>query len=478
MNFIVTLFLRHLSKEESSFIYGGIFLEFNLELRHKISDYLKFILPSLLGVFLLMFPFQYEGEATIMVALLANLLTGRLDAILQIIILIFIALSAILTLMNKIVQPKFIQQNKFLRELFNVSLVWTMVRFVGLVLAVMTYFEWGPTFIWSMDTGGLIFNDLIKGLFAIFLFAGLLLPFLTDFGLLEFIGAIFTPIMRPIFGLPGRASIDCIASWVGDGTIGVALTNKQYEDGYYNKKEATIIATTFSAVSITFSLVVIGQVGLTHLFGPYYLTVAIAGIAAAVILPRIPPLSNIDKSYYHGNKMDISERVPEGYTNVGWGLELAVAKAKESFSLKDLILNGFTSVLDLWIGVLPVIMAFGTLALIVVEFTPFFQWLGLPFVPLLKLLGVPYAAEASQTIMVGFADMFLPSVIAANIPSEMTRFIMAALSVTQLIYLSESGAVMLGTKMDISLLDLFIIFIERTLITLPIIVLAAHIIFM
>ena len=39
----------------------------------------------------------------------------------------------------------------------------------------------------------------------------------------------------------------------------------------------------------------------------------------------------------------------------------------------------------------------------------------------------------------------------------MTRFIMAALSVTQLIYLSESGAVMLGTKMDISLLDLFIL---------------------
>ena len=455
-----------------------IFLEFNLELRHKISDYLKFMLPSLLGVFLLMFPFQYEGETTIMVALLANTLTAKLDTILSTIILIFITISAVLTLAHRLFQLKFIQQNNFLRELFEVSLVWTVVRFVGFVLAMMTYFQWGPAFIWSTGTGGLILYDLIKDLFAIFLFAGFLLPFLTDFGLLEFIGAIFTPIMRPIFGLPGRASVDCIASWVGDGTIGVALTNKQYEEGYYNKKEATIIATTFSAVSITFSLVVIGQVGLAHLFGPYYLTVAIAGMAAAVILPRIPPLSNIEKSYYQGNKMDMSERVPEGYTNVSWGLELAVEKAKESLSLKDLILKGITSVLDLWIGVLPVIMAFGTLALIIVEFTPFFQWLGLPFIPLLKLLGVPYAAEASQTVMVGFADMFLPSVIAANIPNEMTRFIMAALSVTQLIYLSESGAVMLGTKMDISLLDLFIIFIERTLITLPIIVLAARIIFM
>lgn len=59
----------------------------------------------------------------------------------------------------------------------------------------------------------------------------------------------------------------------------------------------------------------------------------------------------------------------------------------------------------------------------------------------------------------------------------MTRFIVATLSVTQLVYLSEAGAVILGSKIDISLMDLFIIYLERTLITLPIIVLAAHIIF-
>ena len=99
------------------------------------------------------------------------------------------------------------------------------------------------------------------------------------------------------------------------------------------------------------------------------------------------------------------------------------------------------------------------------------------FIPILKLLRVPYALEASQTIMVGFADMFLPSVIGTSIPSEMTRFIVATLSVTQLVYLSEAGAVILGSKIKISPLDLFLIFIQRTLITLPIIVFAAHLIF-
>ena len=459
-------------------MYGGNSLETTRQLGLKIFDYLKFIIPSLLGVFLLMVPFQYEGETTIMVALLASLLTERLDAVLPIIVLFLIGSSAVLTVTYRFFKPTFIETNRFLKDLFDVSFIWTLVRVAGFVLATMTYFSWGPSGVWSADTGGLILFDLINDLFAIFLFAGILLPFLTDFGLLELIGSLLTPFMRPVFGLPGRASIDCIASWVGDGTIGVALTNKQYEEGYYDKKEATVIATTFSAVSITFSLVVIGQVGLAHLFGPYYLTVAAAGIVAAIILPRIPPLSNIDKTYYHGIKKDKGEEVPEGYTNASWGLELAVEKANESLSIKDLLLKGANSVVDLWLGVFPVIMAFGTLALVIVEFTPIFEWLGMPFIPLLKLLGVPYAVEASQTVMVGFADMFLPSVIAANIPSEMTRFIVAALSVTQLIYLSESGAVMLGTKMEISVLDLFIIFIERTLISLPIIVIAARIIFM
>lgn len=65
----------------------------------------------------------------------------------------------------------------------------------------------------------------------------------------------------------------------------------------------------------------------------------------------------------------------------------------------------------MWMGVVPVVMAIGTTALIIAEYTPLFKWIGLPFEPLLALLQVPEAAEAAQTMVVGFADMFLPAVI-------------------------------------------------------------------
>lgn len=445
--------------------------------RYSILDYLKFIIPSTIGVLLLMVPFEYEGKTTIVVALLASTMTQLLNQVLPAIILLFITFTTVLTIVNKIAHPKFIKKNNFLKETADVNFFWSIIRVIGLIFAYAVFFEIGPEWIWSADTGGLVLYDLILGLFSIFLFAGLILPFLTDFGMLEFVGVLLTPVMRPLFGLPGRSSVDAVASWIGDGTIGVSLTNKQYKEGYYTERESSVIATTFSAVSITFSLVILEQVGLVSLFGPYYLTILICAVVAAIIVPKIPPLSRKKDHYYNGTKKDTGEDIPDGYSNLQWANKLALKKANESFAAGDFFKKGFKTVTDLWFGVLPVIMAFGSLALILATYTPIFEWIGIPFIPILKLLKVPYAVEASQTIMVGFADMFLPSIIGSTIPSEMTRFIVATLSVTQLVYLSEAGAVILGSDIHITPLDLFLIFIQRTLVTLPVIVLAAHIIF-
>ena len=49
--------------------------------------------------------------------------------------------------------------------------------------------------------------------------------------------------------------------------------------------------------------------------------------------------------------------------------------------------------------------------------------------------------------------------------SEITRFVIGALSISQLIYLSEVGGVILGSKIPVSLGKLFMIFLIRTAIT-------------
>ncbi|WP_251041190.1 YjiH family protein [Bacillus sp. ISL-45] len=453
-------------------------MEKPLRKRRSTGDFLAFIIPSLIGIFFFMLPISYNGEITIPIAVLSGWLQDLLGGTLPAIMTVIIVLTLIGTLLIKSVRPEVLNRNHFLKSLFDVPTVWLIARILGAIFAVMTLFQLGPEAVWSANTGGLLLNDLLPILFSVFLFAGLFLPLLLNFGLLELFGTLMAKIMRPIFTLPGRSSIDTLTSWLGDGTIGVLLTSKQYEEGYYTRREAAVIGTTFSVVSITFSLVVISQVGLAKMFVPFYLTVTLAGVVAAVILPRIPPLSRKQDTYYVEQNNDYSEEnIPDGYTPFSWGMAQAVEKASTNKSFKDFFLAGIRNILDMWMGVAPIVMALGTLALIVAEYTPVFQWLGMPFIPLLELMQVPEAKAASETLIVGFADMFLPSVIGADIASPMTRFIIASVSVTQLIYMSEVGGLLLGSKIPVSFGELFIIFLQRTLITLPIIVLVAHIIF-
>lgn len=444
---------------------------------YKISDFLKFFIPSLIGIALFMIPVKSEDGITIPVALIANQITAILGDSIPAITVTLISISVIGSLTAILFKPSFIINNSFLNKLFMVNRFWLVARILGMVIAIITLFQIGPEWIFSENTGGLLLYDLVPILFAVFLLAGFLLPLLLNFGLLEFFGALLMKVMRPVFTLPGRSSLDCIASWVGDGTIGVILTTKQYEEGYYTKREAAVVATTFSVVSITFSIAILSYMNLESYFAPYYITVVFAGFVAALIMPRIPPLSKKADTGYENVEMKSEEAIPEGTTPVKWGLTQAVDKARKNSGLTGTVKEGIENVLDMWLGVLPVVMTIGTVALVIAEFTPVFTILGKPFEPILALMQVPEAGEAAQTMVVGFADMFLPAVIGSGIESELTRFVIACVSVTQLVYMSELGGLLLGSKLPLNLKDLIIIFLLRTIITLPIAVIAAHIIF-
>ena len=158
-------------------------------------------------------------------------------------------------------------------------------------------------------------------------------------------------------------------------------------------------------------------------------------------------------------------------------MKLALNKAENAPTFKEFAREGIENVCEMWFGTLPVILAMGTIALIIAEFTPIFRVLGIPFTYVYQLLQIPEAELASQTVIVGFADMFLPSVIASSIESDITRFVVAATSVTQLIYMSEIGSIIMGSKIPVSVKDLFIIFLERTIVTLPVIAIFAHLLF-
>ena len=443
---------------------------------YDLKVWLVFLIPSLIGVFLFMTPVPSGEIMTIPIAVMAKAIQALFSEIALGLIATIICTTGVMSLIFSVFKPKSLTKFRLLNHLFNVSWIWLVTRLFGMAFVLLTYFQVGPHAITSENTGLLVLKDLLPVLFSVFILAGLLLPLLLNFGLLELVGTLLTKVMRPLFGVPGRSAVNCVASWLGDGSVGILMTARQYEDKYYTQREAAIIGTTFSAVSITFCLVVIGQVKLEYLFAPFYLTVCLAGVVAAIIVPRLPPLRFKKDVLIDGEEPDgNAELVPEGKTLFKHSLDVALTKAEKAPGLKGTIEEGLHNAFDMVFAVLPVVVAVGTFALIIAEYTPIFQYLGMPFIPFLELLQIPEAEMAAQTIMVGFADMFIPSILAAgSIESDVTRFIIAAMSVTQLIYMSEVGALLLGSKIPVNIFELFVIFILRTLVTLPVIALMAH----
>ncbi|QIZ76174.1 YjiH family protein [Ferrimonas lipolytica] len=437
-----------------------------------------FLIPSILGVFFFMTPVVHADGITIPIAVLKDALLGVIGDNIAAVVSGVLIVSALAAIATKLFKPQFILNNSFLNGLFNPSPLWFSVRVLGAAFVAMVITQTGPEVIISDLTGAFVFAELMPTLFAVFVFAGLLLPLLTHFGLLELIGSLLTKVMRPLFNLPGRSAIDCLASWLGDGSVGILMSSKQYEEKCYTQREAAVIGTTFSAVSISFSLVVIAQVGLESMFIPFYLTVCVAGLVVALIVPRLPPLSNKKDLLIDGTeRAKDAEVIPAGHTVFSFGYQNALNTAAKIEKLSDVIVVSCKNAIDMVFGVLPVVMAVGTMGLIVAEFTPVFAWLGAPFVPLLELLQIPFAEAASETMVVGFADMFIPSIIAAGIENDMTKFVIAALSVTQLIFMSEVGALLLGSKIPVNAFELLVVFLLRTLVSLPVIAGMAHLIF-
>ncbi|MEK5170695.1 MULTISPECIES: YjiH family protein [Staphylococcus] len=444
-----------------------------------IKGRIKFITMSILGIILFLIPIPVvqdgQKQTTLPVAFLANCLKDLLGNIMPILIVLIITISGVLTLLCSTIYKHKLNPQGLMYNAFNVKLGWLVLRVLSVVFVWLTYLKVGPKMIYSEDTGGLVFYSLLPTLVAVFLFAALFLPLLMEYGLLELLGPVFRPVMRPLFTLPGRSTVDNLASFIGDGTVGVLITSRQYEEGYYSRREATVISTTFSVVSITFAIVIASTIKMQDQFFYFYITVIVSCLIAAMIMPRIWPLKNIPDEYAKDVSEDArTEQLPEGKTALRHGYDMATEVGIKAPGFKKFFISGFKTVVDMWFVILPVVMSIGTIATIIANYTPIFEVIGKPFVPLLELLQIPEASHASQTILIGFADMFLPSILIEGVKSDITRFVIGALSISQLIYLSEVGGVILGSKIPVSIGKLFMIFLIRTLITLPIIALLAH----
>lgn len=437
---------------------------------------LQFILPSLLGMLTFLTPIRWDGDLTIGIGVITGWIKYLLGVhALQLVVGILIVTS-VLTILGTVFKIGWIRRHHAWKDLFDVPYIWLVLRLIGTIFGIMYLLQVGPELLISEEIGGAVFVGIGVNAVSIYICACLLLPLLTDFGFMEFAGTLARPVFRSLFRLPGRSAIDAVTSFVGSSSIGLLITIGQYNDGNYTARQASVIAANFSVVSIPFALVVASVAGIGHLFISWYGFVVLACLLAALITPRLPPLSRKADTYISGSRESNLETTNESRPLLREAWERAMERAESAPGVRKFFVTGVTNMTFFMFSVLAAAMALATLAAVITFHTPVFTWLSYPLISVLELAQLPDAATASPALLSGFLDQYMPAIVAAGINSDATSFVLAGLSVCQLVFMSEFGVIVLRSSLPLSTTDLGIIFLLRTVIVLPVLILGANLV--
>ena len=330
----------------------------------------------------------------------------------------------------------------------------TVFKVLGLVLAVMYISGNAPAFMMEKDMLPFLFEKLALPVGMIVPLGALILAFLVGFGLLEMVGVLMQPIMKPIWRTPGASAIDAVASFVGSYSIGLLITNRVYLQKQYSAREAIIIATGFSTVSAAFMVIVAKTLGLMEFWNLFFWSTLVITFIVTAITARIPPISRFD------NELDRPNLDYKRGTRLKAAYELVLSTSRRASDFKQILWSNFRDGLTMAAAIVPSIIAVGLTGLLLAKYTPVFDALGLLLYPFTWLGGLPEPLVAAKGMSAGLAEMFLPALLLSE-ADMLTRYVAGVISISSVLFFSAMIPCVLATEIPISVGKMVIVWFQR-----------------
>jgi len=402
---------------------------------------------SLIGLLLFFVPFEIAGRSTILLDHAASALQLHARPLVIGVALLFMLYGALAPWLD----------GSWRRSLTHS--VFSVLKVCGLLIGAAYLLQLGPQALYQPDMLPFLFEKLVLSLALIVPLGSLALVFLIGFGLLELIGVLMQPVMRPIWRTPGKSAIDAVASFVGSYSVGLLITDRMYQQGHYSVREAAIIATGFSTVSAPFMVIIAKTLGLMGQWNLYFWGAMAVTFTVTAISARIYPLSRLP-----------SESTPEaqlqpGESRLGSAWRAGMQQASIAPSLGAALRETFVDGLRMTAAILPSILAVGLLGLLAAKYTPLFDALGVLLYPLTWLFGLEEPMQVARALSAGLAEMFLPAMLLKD-ADVLVKFVTAIVSVSSVLFLSASIPCVLATRIPLSLGHLLLIWLQRTLLSL------------
>lgn len=431
------------------------------------KDIIKFIILSIIGIFLYFIPIS---KSKVPVVILVGFIKTALGPNLRYLVLLVLGILFFSILGAKIFKIPFCQRmhkGESITKLIHYCLAF--------IICIAVWFKLPPAFIFSDEKIGGSILGLAGTVMLTVAVCGGFIVFILKSGIVEFVGSLMEPLMRPLFKLPGEAAVNLLSSYVVSAAVGVYMSDQYYLEKKYTKREAVTAATCFSTISVGYVGVLCSIGGMEDMYGTMLTLTFLLVFVMTVIMVRIPPLSRLKDVYVDESLKQIRENKQENKDLLKTALNKAALKSRE-FTFKtfiDSILNAIKFSQKIIAYMIPIVIV----TLTIVHNTQLFEYLGKPIAPVLSLLGLPDAAKIAPSVLLGFIEVSLPAISVSTGVALKSVFFIILLSIMQIVFMTEAGNAMLGAKFPFKFKDCILNFLIRTIIAIPIIALISHLIY-
>ncbi|WP_157067272.1 YjiH family protein [Desulfosarcina cetonica] len=360
----------------------------------------------------------------------------------------------------------YIRRARFFRNGANIFM--STAKMVGFVLLTMVVFNVGPGFLLADGVGPTVLFKILIPITITVVIAALFLPFLLDYGLIDFFGVLARPIMRPVFKAPGISAVIAVSAFLGNFSIGHIAVDMLQRNGRLTLRESVLIGTGFCTVSVGFLMLLSSSFGLGEHWNFYFWTAFLITILVTIVQARIWPTSAKPDECMEGCTPNLEKEFKADLFKNAYHEGVTVAQNQKSLISRETIILKET---------LLIVAAFATgvnffavAGILINQYTPLIQYFAYMFHPLLMLIQIPAAdiLVASQACAISFLDVTLPMIVAAQ-GGEMamaTRYVMAVVPVSAIIFLSGFIPCIMSTSIRVSLLEMIVIWFERIILTI------------
>ncbi len=241
--------------------------------------------------------------------------------------------------------------------------------FLALLFGGLGYMSYimglGTLFTVIMKTAHALLLDTVFFILAIAVLAGALSALLSEFGVVALINYIISPIMRPLYGLPGAASIGAITTYLSDNPAIISLAKDKSFSKYFRNYEIPTLCNLGTAfgMGLILTTFMIGQ----SLDGSFIIPAIIGNVGAIVgSIVSVKLMLHYTKQYYNVSKEEYTLHLKEkdAYHTLR---EIRSGNALERFL--EAILEGGKTGVDMGMAIIPGVLFICT-AVLLLTFGP------------------------------------------------------------------------------------------------------------